>query len=88
MKVVIDYDLCESNAVCMSILPEVFELGALLIDEDILDPTTAFPRFTPDVEGPYILRLEVSDGAATDADNVLVFVDNTPPGLRDHIALL
>jgi ferredoxin len=26
MKVVVDYDLCESNAVCMSILPEVFEV--------------------------------------------------------------
>ena len=25
MKVVVDYDLCESNAVCMGILPEVFE---------------------------------------------------------------
>ena len=26
MKVVVDYDLCESNAVCMGILPEVFEV--------------------------------------------------------------
>ncbi len=46
---------------------------------DILDATTAFPRFTPDVEGTYILRLEVSDGMAIDADNALVQVDNTPP---------
>jgi ferredoxin len=26
VKVVVDYDLCESNAVCMGILPEVFEV--------------------------------------------------------------
>jgi ferredoxin len=25
-KVVVDYDLCESNAVCMGIAPEVFEV--------------------------------------------------------------
>ena len=26
MKVNVDFDLCESNAVCMGILPEVFEV--------------------------------------------------------------
>jgi ferredoxin len=26
MRVVVDYDLCESNAVCMGIAPEVFEV--------------------------------------------------------------
>jgi ferredoxin len=26
MRVVVDYDRCESNAVCMGILPEVFEV--------------------------------------------------------------
>lgn len=26
MKVVVDYDLCEANAVCMRILPEVFRV--------------------------------------------------------------
>jgi ferredoxin len=26
MRVVVDFDLCESNAVCMSIAPEVFEV--------------------------------------------------------------
>jgi ferredoxin len=26
MRIVVDYDLCESNAVCMGILPEVFEV--------------------------------------------------------------
>ena len=26
MKITVDYDLCSSNAVCMSIVPEVFEV--------------------------------------------------------------
>ncbi|HMS13365.1 MAG TPA: ferredoxin [Microthrixaceae bacterium] len=32
MKIVIDYDLCESNAVCMGIAPEVFDVR----DDDLL----------------------------------------------------
>jgi ferredoxin len=32
MKVVVDYDLCESNAICMGILPQVFEVR----DDDFL----------------------------------------------------
>ncbi|MEZ5383414.1 MAG: ferredoxin [Microthrixaceae bacterium] len=32
MKVIVDYDLCESNAVCMAIAPEVFEVR----DDDFL----------------------------------------------------
>jgi ferredoxin len=32
MKIVVDYDLCESNAVCMGIAPEVFEVR----DDDFL----------------------------------------------------
>ena len=32
MKVVVDFDLCESNAVCMAIAPEVFEVR----DDDFL----------------------------------------------------
>ena len=31
-KVVVDFDLCESNAVCMGIAPEVFEVR----DDDFL----------------------------------------------------
>jgi ferredoxin len=26
MRIVIDYDLCESNAICMGVAPEVFEV--------------------------------------------------------------
>ncbi len=32
MRVVVDYDLCESNALCMGIIPEVFEVR----DDDLL----------------------------------------------------
>lgn len=32
MRVVVDYDLCESNAVCMGIEPSVFEVQ----DDDLL----------------------------------------------------
>lgn len=32
MKVIVDYDLCESNAVCMEAAPEVFEVR----DDDFL----------------------------------------------------
>jgi ferredoxin len=32
MKVIVDWDLCESNAVCMKVCPEVFELQ----DDDTL----------------------------------------------------
>ena len=32
MKVVVDYDLCESNAVCMQVAPEIFEVR----DDDFL----------------------------------------------------
>ncbi len=32
MRVVVDYDLCESNAVCMQVAPEVFEVR----DDDFL----------------------------------------------------
>ena len=32
MKIVVDYDLCESNAVCMAIAPDIFEVR----DDDFL----------------------------------------------------
>lgn len=31
-RVVVDYDLCESNAICMQVVPEVFEVR----DDDFL----------------------------------------------------
>jgi ferredoxin len=44
MKVEVDWDLCESNAVCMGIAPEVFDLG----DDDML--TVLQPEVTPENE--------------------------------------
>lgn len=32
MKVVVNFDVCESNAICMGIVPEVFEVR----DDDLL----------------------------------------------------
>ena len=32
MRIEVDWDLCESNGVCMGIIPEVFQLG----DDDML----------------------------------------------------
>ena len=39
MRVVVDYDLCESNAICMGIAPEVFEVR----DDDFLYLLTETP---------------------------------------------
>ena len=38
-RVVVDYDLCESNAICMQIAPEVFEVR----DDDFLYLLTETP---------------------------------------------
>ena len=43
MKITVDFDLCSSNAVCMSIVPEVFEVrddGYLYVLND--QPGAAF----------------------------------------------
>ena len=44
MKIDVDWDLCESNGVCMGIIPEVFQLG----DDDML--TVLQPEVTPENE--------------------------------------
>ena len=45
MQVVVDRDLCESNAVCMGILPEVFQVGEddelRVLDEHPAEPLRA-----------------------------------------------
>lgn len=43
-KIVVDFGLCESNAVCMGIIPEVFDLD----DQDYLHLLT--DEVTPDNE--------------------------------------
>lgn len=44
MRVDVDWDLCESNGVCMGIAPAVFELG----DDDML--TILQPEVAPENE--------------------------------------
>ena len=40
--------------------------------------TTATPSFTPDVGGEYVARLTVSDGSASDSDDVTIDVNGPP----------
>jgi len=47
MRVVVDYDLCESNALCMAAAPEVFEVR----DDDLL--------YVLDERPPEVLREKV-----------------------------
>jgi ferredoxin len=51
MRVVVDYDRCESNALCMAAAPEVFEVR----DDDLLYLLDATP--------PEALRAKVEDAA-------------------------
>jgi ferredoxin len=44
VRVEVDFGLCESNGVCMGIIPEVFQLG----DDDML--TVLQPEVTPETE--------------------------------------
>jgi ferredoxin len=44
MRIEVDWDLCESNGVCMGIIPEVFQLG----DDDML--SVLQPDVTPENE--------------------------------------
>lgn len=46
--------------------------GSLLAPDDLTDATTATPTFTPDVEGDYLVDLQVSDGAAAATDQVRI----------------
>ena len=48
MRVVVDMDVCESNAICMGLAPEVFEVG----DDDQLRVLNANPgeELRPKVE--------------------------------------
>lgn len=55
MKVVVDFDVCQSNAVCMGVAPEVFEVrddGFLYIlnespGEDLRDKVEEAARMCP-----------------------------------------
>lgn len=49
MRVVVDYNLCESNAICMGIAPEVFEVR----DDDVM--------YIIDASPPEPLRVRVEE---------------------------
>jgi ferredoxin len=59
MRVVVDYDLCESNALCMGILPQVFEVG----DDDLL--------YVLDERPPEELREKVMEAVRTCPKNAI-----------------
>jgi len=45
MKIVVDYDLCEANALCMDCCPEVFRVEVVLRDEGLLLLVPRQPEF-------------------------------------------
>ncbi len=53
--------------------------GSLIETAALVDSDQPIAHFLPDVEGQYVVRLEVSDGELTAADNTLVLADGTPP---------
>ena len=52
--------------------------GSALNNADIADAATSAPSFVPDIAGTYLIRVDVSDGAASNFDQVLVVVGEPP----------
>jgi len=52
--------------------------GSTLTNGSIANSTTATPKFTPDIEGAYVVELTVSDSADTDFDHVMVIATTEP----------
>ena len=63
MRVVVDYDLCESNALCMDAAPEVFEVR----DDDFL--------YVLDENPPEELRAKVEQAARVCPKQAIKIVD-------------
>ncbi len=63
MRVVVDFDLCESNALCMAAAPEVFEVR----DDDFL--------YVLDEEPPEDLREKVTAAAKACPKVAITIVD-------------
>jgi ferredoxin len=63
VRVVVDFDLCESNALCMAAAPEVFEVR----DDDFL--------YVLDPEPPEALRDEVEAAARSCPKTAITVVD-------------
>lgn len=64
MKVQVDFDLCESNAICMGILPEVFEVR----DDDFL--------YILDENPPEALRPKLEEAVASCPRAAIKLVDD------------
>jgi ferredoxin len=63
MRVVVDFDLCESNALCMGLAPEVFEVR----DDDLL--------YVLDENPPEELRQKIEAAVRTCPKNAISIVD-------------
>ncbi|HEY1828997.1 MAG TPA: ferredoxin [Acidimicrobiales bacterium] len=63
MRVVVDFDLCESNALCMGILPEVFEVR----DDDFL--------YVLDEHPPEALRQKLMEAVHSCPKNAIAIED-------------
>ena len=58
--------------------------ASILSDDDIVDATMNKAEFTPDVEGTYVMGLQVTDGKYDDHDNVAVTAVDVPFKAYDH----
>ncbi|HEX4126095.1 MAG TPA: ferredoxin [Acidimicrobiales bacterium] len=63
MRVVVDFDLCESNALCMGLAPEVFEVR----DDDLL--------YVLDENPPGALREKIEAAVRTCPKNAISIED-------------
>jgi ferredoxin len=63
MRVVVDFDLCESNALCMGLAPEVFEVR----DDDLL--------YVLDENPPEELRSKIEAAVRTCPKNAISIED-------------
>lgn len=64
MKVTVDFDLCESNAICMGIVPAVFEVR----DDDFL--------YILDENPPEALRPKLEEAVAACPRAAITLVDD------------
>jgi ferredoxin len=65
-RVVVDFDLCESNAICAGLAPEVFEVR----DDDFL--------YVLDEEPPDALREQVQDAVRQCPKQAISIQENSP----------
>ena len=63
MKVVVDFDLCESNAICMGLVPQVFEVR----EDDFL--------YILDENPPESLRAQLEDAVRSCPRAAIKLVD-------------